>query len=364
MLRVAEPIITAEDRDAVARAVESSWVSGFSPVVEEFERGFADLVGADRGFAVPSGTVALHLALAALGIGPGDEVILPTFCMVAAYHAIIQTGATPVLVDSLPDTWNMDPRAAEAAVTSRTRAVLPVHMYGLPCDMEELLGLARAHDLSVVEDAAEAHGATHRGRGAGSMGHLGCFSFYANKIITTGEGGMVTTSDPRLADRVHRLRDLGRAPGESYVYDDVGFGYRMPAASAALGLSQLGRFTDLAERRVRNADLYRGMLADVDGLAFQPRMDDRVGSDWMVGMMISREVGVGRDDLSRGLLEADVETRPFFVPMHRQPFFTGNGDYPVADRLGEGGLLLPSGSNLHDSDIERVCGLLREALGG
>lgn len=360
MLRVAEPVITAGDRDAVARAVESSWVSGFSPVVEEFESGFAHLVGAERGFAVPSGTVALHLALAALDIGPGDEVVLPTFCMMAAYHAIAQTGATPVLVDSLPDTWNLDPEATAAAITPRTRAILPVHMYGLPCDMDQLLDLAKAHGLAVVEDAAEAHGATYRGKGAGSIGDLGCFSFYANKIITTGEGGMVTTSHPDIADRVHRLRDLGRAPGESYVYEDVGFGYRMPAASAALGLSQLGRFPELAARRVRNAELYRSLLADLDGLSFQPRLKDRVGSDWMVGILLAESIE--RDRLAHGLEAEGIETRPFFVPVHRQPFFAGGGDFPVADLLGKQGLLLPSGSNLTDADIERVCVQVREAV--
>jgi perosamine synthetase len=363
MLRVAEPVITAEDRDAVARAVESSWVSGFSPIVEEFERGFAGLVGAEFGFAVPSGAVALHLAIAALGIGRGDEVILPTFCMVAAYHAVAQTGAAAVLVDSLPDTWNLDPAAVEASITERTRAILPVHMYGLPCDMDDLASLAAASGVAVVEDAAEAHGASHGGRGAGSIGDLGCFSFYANKIITTGEGGMVTTSDPELADRLHRLRDLGRAPGKSYVYDDVGFGYRMPAASAALGVSQLGRFAELAARRVRNADLYRSFLGDVPGLVFQPRMEDRVGSDWMVGVMVTPEFGMGRDDLAAFLLDRGVETRPFFVPVHRQPFFDGGGAFAVAEALAERGLLLPSGSNLHDADIERVCALGREASG-
>jgi len=361
MLRVAEPVITSEDRDAVARAVESSWVSGFSPVVGEFEREFAHLVGADFGFAVPSGAVALHLALAALGLGPGDEVIVPDFCMVAAYHAVVQVGATPVLCDSLPDTWNLDPDKVEAAITDRTRAILPVHMYGLPCDMDELMGLAGARGISVLEDAAEAHGAVYRERGAGSIGHLGCFSFYANKIITTGEGGMVTTSDPALADRLRRLRDLGRRPGTAYEYDDIGFGYRMPAASAALGLSQLGRFAELAARRVRNAELYRSLLGDVAGLRFQPRLDDRIGSDWMVGVMVDSEFDMSRDDLAGFLRDRQVETRSFFVPVHLQPFHALGGEFPVARALGDSGLLLPSGSNLLDSDIERVTDLVREA---
>lgn len=360
-MKVAEPVITAEDRDAVARAVESGWVSGLSPVVDQFETGFASVAGAEFGVAVPSGTIALHLALVALGIGPGDEVILPSFCMIAAYHAIVQTGATPVLCDSQPTTWNMDPASASAAVTPRTRAIIPVHIYGLPCDMDELSRLAADAGAVVVEDAAEAHGAQYRGRRAGSLGDLGCFSFYSNKIITCGEGGMVVTSDPDLAERLRSLRELGRMTGERYVYHGTGFGYRMPAASAALGLSQLSRFQSLAARRVRNADLYRQHLGDTPGISFAPRLDDRVGSDWMVGIMIDDGFGRSRDELADHLEGEGIETRPFFVPVHRQPFHEGSIDFPVAEQLGRRGLLLPSGSNLSDSDVERVSVLVNEA---
>jgi perosamine synthetase len=360
-VKIAEPVITAEDRDAVAGALESGWVSGLSPVVEQFEAGFAGVAGSSFGIAVPSGTIALHLALVALGIGPGDEVIVPTFCMIAAYHAIVQTGATPVLCDSLADTWNLDPAAVEAAITARTRAIVPVHIYGLPCDMDELISLAAAAGAAIVEDAAEAHGAEYRGRRAGSLGAVGCFSFYSNKIITCGEGGMVTTSDAELAERLRSLRELGRVAGERYVYHGTGFGYRMPAASAALGLSQLSRFESLAARRVRNADLYREHLADTPGLTFAPRLDDRTGSDWMVGVMVGDEFGASREELAAHLWDADVETRPFFVPVHRQPFYSGVADFPVAEQLGRHGLLLPSGGNLSDYDVERVSVLVKEA---
>jgi perosamine synthetase len=354
-LKMAEPVITHADRDAVARAVGSGWVSGFGPEVEAFEREFSAFVGAAHGIATASGTTALHLALAAVGAGPGDEVILPAFCHAAAWQAVVQTGATPVLVDSEADTWNLSADAVASAISPRTRAIIAVHIYGLPCDMDGLAAIALKSGVSLVEDAAEAHGATYRGRGAGAFGAAGCFSFYANKIITTGEGGMLTTSDAALAERARRLRDLSGTPEHRYRYETLGYSYRMPAASAALGRSQLGRIDRLAARRIRNGDLYREGLDGTPGLSFQPRLDDRVGSDWMVGMLVRPDAALDRGGLMRHLASEGIETRPFFLPIHRQPFWKGRAQsFPTAECLGDLGLVLPSGSNLTDSDVSRV----------
>lgn len=362
MLRIAEPVITADDRAAMADVAASGWVSGYSPVVGDFESAFSEWVGVRHGVATPSGSTALHLALSSLGIGPGDEVIVPTLSHIAAYLAIHHVGATPVLCDSLPDTWNVDPAAVRSAITERTRAILVVHIYGLPCDMEEIGAAARTVGALVVEDAAEAHGATYRGRRAGSLGDVGCFSFFANKVITCGEGGMIVTDDDAVASAARSLKDLGAIPGRRYEYGHPGFGYRMPAASAALGRSQLRRVEELGARRIRNADLYREMLSDVDGITFAARPEDRVGSDWMVGVLVGDPFSTNRSGLQRRLSEADIETRPFFVPVHRQ-VFGPPGSYPAAERLSEQGLLLPSGSNLQDDDVERVAGVIREVAG-
>jgi perosamine synthetase len=286
---------------------------------------------------------------------------MPTFTMIAVYNAALHLGATPVLCDSCPETWNIDVGAAAALVTSRTRAIVAVHTYGLPCNMDELESLAGGASAALVEDAAEAHGAVYRGKRAGSLGDVGCFSFFANKIITCGEGGMVVTSDAKLAERARSLRDLGKAPGQRYLYADAGYGYRMPSASAALGLSQLSRVATLGARRTRNADLYRAALGEVAGLTFAPRLGDRTGSDWMVGVLIGPEYGMDRDALAAYLAAAGVETRPFFLPAHRQPFHEGGGEFPVADRLGDQGILLPSGSSLTDVDIQLVSNLIKGA---
>ena len=286
---------------------------------------------------------------------------MPIFCMIAAYNAAIQVGATPVLCDSCPDSWNIDVGAARSAVTSRTRAIYAVHTYGLPCDMADLADLVDGANIALVEDAAEAHGALYRGERAGSLGHVACFSFFANKIITCGEGGMVVTSDAAIAERARDLRDLGRRASQRYSYDEPGFGYRMPSASAALGLSQLSRIATLAARRRRNADLYRDALAGLRGLSFAPRLSDRTGSDWMVGMLVGDAFGMARDGLASHLATLGVETRPFFVPVHRQPFYSGDTTFPVADRLGGQGILLPSGSNLTDEHVERVISHITQA---
>jgi perosamine synthetase len=359
MLRIAEPVITSEDRRAVEDVLAAGWASGYAPVVGEFERSFANWCGSEHGVATGSGSAALRLALASLGIGPGDEVVIPSFTMMAVHHAVAQLGARPVLADAQPETGNVDPEAVADAIGPHTAAIVAVHTYGLPCDMDALARVAHRGGLALVEDAAEAHGATFRGLPAGSLADVAAFSFFANKIITCGEGGMVVTGDASIAENARRIADLGRIPGVAYRYECVGFNDRMPATSAALGLSQLARIGRLTEARHRNAALYREGLIDVPGLTLPPTPRDRSGSDWMFAVRVDDGFGEDRDTLAARLAQAGVETRPFFTPVHRQPFWEGGTDYPVADALAECGLLLPSGAQVRKQDVARVAGLVR-----
>ncbi len=289
--------------------------------------------------------------------------MIPAFAMIAVHNAVVWTGARPILCDSDPATWNLDPAAVEAVASPRTRALVAVHTYGLPCDMDTLRGVARRLGAALVEDAAEAHGATLHGVRAGALGDVACFSFFSNKLITTGEGGMVVTSDAGLADRARRLRDLAKVPGgRAYAHDAVGFNYRMPALCAALGVSQLERIDGFLARRRRSARLYERLLSGVPGLALRALTDDPAGSDWMTGVRVLPERGETRDALAARLAAHGVETRPFFLPAHRQSFHRGAERLPVAERLGEEGLVLPSGNDLTDEDVERVAGLV--AAGG
>lgn len=357
-LRVAEPVLSSADVRAVVRTLESGWISGYGDEVDHFEREFSDYCGAESGVATTNGSAALHLALAASGIGAGDEVVIPSFSMIAIHHAVASLGATVVLCDSEPATWNLNPVAVRAATTARTRAIVAMHTYGLPCDMDALHEIARECGAVLVEDAAEAHGALFRGRRAGSLGDVACFSFFANKVITCGEGGMLVTSDPEIAERARRLKDLGRIPGRHYAYAEVGYNYRLPSLQAALGRSQLANIEALLARRHRNAELYREGLAELAGLRFARRPEDRVGSDWMVGVLVEDEYGEKRDALRSRLEAEQIETRPFFTPVHAQPFFERAtelaGAFPVAEDLASRGLLLPSGGDLSDGDVSRV----------
>jgi perosamine synthetase len=301
--------------------------------------------------------VALHLALATLGIGPGDEVIIPTFTMIATAYAVSYTGARPVLVDSERRTWNMDLDQLEAKITERTRAIVVVHTYGHPVDMDAVRELARRHDLWVVEDAAEAHGATYKGRPAGSLGDAAAFSFYANKIITTGEGGMVTTNDRRLAETVRTLRDHAFSKERHFWHKYIGYSYRMTNLQAAIGLAQTEQMATFVARRRGNAALYTSLLQEVEGLTLPVEEPWARSVYWMVGLLVEDAFGLTRDELRRCLADQGIETRTFFIPMHLQPIYRADyrGErYPVADDMCRRGLYLPSASSLSRSEIEFV----------
>lgn len=360
MIPVFEPWLSEQVRRYVLDCVESGWISSLGEYVPRFERAFSRFCGTAYGVATANGTTALHLALATLGIGPGDEVLVPDLTFVATANAVRYTGATPVLVDVDPATWGMDPDQARRKLTPRAKAILPVHLYGHPVDVDPLLDLARRYGLWVVEDAAEAHGARYKGRRVGGLGHLGCFSFYGNKIVTTGEGGMVVTDDPALAEQLAFLRDHAMDPKRRYYHPTVGFNYRMTNIQAAIGCAQLETIDEILDRRRRIAEAYTRGLKGIPGLGLQPRADWAEPVCWMASVLIEEGFGRDRGEVIAGLRERGVDSRPFFVPLHELPPYRAEARYPVAEALGRQGLNLPSGTRLTPEAIQTVCGALRE----
>lgn len=362
---VCEPIIGKKEEEYVLDCIRSNWVSSQGRYVDEFAKEFAEFCGVKYCVLTTSGTTALHLALAALGVGPGNEVIIPAFTMIATAFAVCYTGATPVLVDSEPETGNIDVAKIEEKITSRTKVILPVHIYGHPCEMDTILKLARKYKLWVVEDAAEAHGAEYKGRRCGRIGHLGCFSFYANKIITMGEGGAVVTNSKMLADKLRLLADLAHSPRRRFSHIAVGFNYRLTNLQAAVGLAQLMQVDKFVKARRRNARLYNRLLKNVKGLRLPIEKEWAKNVYWMYGVVVEKEFGISRDELMDALSKKKIGTRAFFVPMHQQPVFRKMGlfrgeSYPVAEDLGRRGLYLPSGSGLMRNQINEVCSVLKE----
>ena len=364
MIPVAEPLLGEKELEYVTDCVRSGWISSLGEYVRRFEREFAAYCGVRHGVATHNGTVALHLALAALGIGPGDEVILPTLTFVATANAVTYTGATPVLVDSEPYTWNIDPEAAAHAVTPRTRAIIAVHVYGHPADMDPLRALADRHGLALIEDAAEAHGARYKGRRAGSLSDVAIFSFFGNKIITTGEGGMVLTDDADLAERCFFLENQARHKENPYWHPEIGYNYRMTNLQAALGVAQLERIQELIDIRRRNAAHYARRLAAVPGLSLPPCAPWAENVYWMYTVLVEDEYGLERDTLMARLRERGIETRPVFYPIHTLPMYNQGQRLPVAEGLGRKGINLPSGATLTPEQAGQVCDALAELAGG
>jgi perosamine synthetase len=364
IIPVSDPTLTGNELRYLTQCIQSNWISSAGRFVREFEDAFATAVGARYGVACSNGTTALHLLLAALGVGPGDEVVTPTFTMIATANAIRYTGATAVLVDAERETWNMDVGRVEAALTPRTRGVLVVHTYGHPVDMDPLLELADRRGLWVVEDAAEAHGARYKGRPAGSLGRAASFSFYANKIVTTGEGGMVTTNDEELARLGRRLRDHAFSDERHFWHKYLGFNYRMTNLQAAVGLAQTERLEEFVEIRRVNAARYTRRLARVPGLTLPVERPWARNVYWMYGVLVEDAFGISRDELRRRLARRGIETRTFFIPIHVQPIYYElykGLRYPVAEELCRRGLYLPSGATLTEAEIAYICDAVREA---
>ena len=365
---VCEPFLTGKEMEYVMDCLRTNWISSAGKYVNEFEQRFAEYIGCKYGISTTSGTTALHLALAALKIGRGDEVIVPAFTMIAPVFAVVYTGAKPVLVDADSETWNIDVNKIEEKITPNTKAIIPVHIYGHPCDMDPIMEIAEKYNLWVIEDAAEAHGAEYKGKKVGSFGHVSCFSFYANKIITTGEGGMIVTNDEKIAERARRLKDQAYSPERRFLHTDIGFNYRMTNIQAAIGLAQLEHIDEFVEKRRRNAYLYNSRLKDVPGITLPPEKEWAKNVYWMYSILIEDEFGMSRDELMERLKERGIETRTFFIPMHEQPAFLNLGlfkgeRYPVAESLGKQGLYLPSSSGLKEEDINYICQVIKEVSG-
>ncbi len=344
---VCEPYMGGREAEYVRDCLATNWISSAGRYLTDFERSFARYCGCAHGIGTTSGTTALHLAIASAGFGPGDEIIMPTFTIAATVFAALYTGAIPILVDVEPDTWTMRVEEVAARTGPRTRAILAVHMYGHPCDMDPLRQLAQHNRLMLLEDAAEVHGAEYKGRKCGSLGDAACFSFYANKIITTGEGGMVVTNDEALADRCRSLKNLAFNRGRRFLHDAVGFNYRMTNIQAAIGLAQLDKIDDYVAARRRHADQYIELLRGIEGLRMPVERPWARNVYWMFGVVVEDGFGCSRDELMSALAARGVETRTFFIPMHEQPVFHRLGlfrdeRYPVASDIGRRGLYLPS----------------------
>lgn len=366
MIPVFEPDIGEDEARAVADAVRRGEISGtFGETVPAFERAFAGYCGARHGVAVTSGTSALHLAAAALGLKAGDEVLVSASTNIATALAIHYVGATPVPIDSEPQTWNLDLDQVEAAIGPRTKAIFPVHLLGHPVDMDRLCAIADRHGLAVVEDAAEAHGATVRGRKVGSFGRLGCFSFYANKHLTTGEGGMVMTSDAALHERLLLLRNLGFTQPR-FRHEVIGFNFRMTGYQAAMGLVQLAKLDKVIAAKRRLATTYSAALRGIPGLVLPVEQPWAMHVHWMYGVVVRPELGISRDELLARLHARGVDTRTFFCPMNQQPCFAhipecSDRACPVAEDLWRTGFYLPSSTQLTDDDLGRIAQAVRES---
>jgi perosamine synthetase len=358
---VCEPLLAGRELEYVTKAVSAGWISSSGGYVKEFEEAFAKYLDVPVAVTTTSGTAALHLALVAAGIGAGDEVIIPSFTMIATAFAVCYTGAKPVFVDADAKTWNLDVAKLASKIGPRTKAILPVHVYGHACDMDALDAVAQQHQLLVIEDAAEAIGSRYQGKLCGKLGDMSCFSFFANKLVTTGEGGMVAARDERFAERLRYYKNLCfplQGP-RRYTHEDIGFNYRMPNVLAAIGLAQLERVDFYLANRRRNAAYYNERLAGQRGITTPPNEPYTLNSYWMYGILIEDDFGLTRDEVMARLQAAGIDTRSFFVSMHRQPALAKygcdvSGAYPVSDELARKGLYLPSGSGLREEELSRI----------
>jgi perosamine synthetase len=362
---VAEPALVGNEKAYVLDCLESTWISSSGQYVERFEKAFAAFCGAKHALSCCNGTAALHLALLALGVGPGDEVIVPTLTFVSTANAVAYCGARPIFVDSEPETWNLDPAQIGDKITPRTKGIIVVHLYGHPVDMEPVLAIARRRGLFVIEDAAEAHGAEYKGQRVGSIGDVATFSFYGNKIITTGEGGMVVTSNDALAARIRQLKGQGVDPDRRYWFPVMGYNYRMTNVAAAIGLAQLENADWHIARRREIASHYAARLSGQPAIRLQPEKPWARNVYWMTSVVLDEQLPISRDMVIARLAEAGIETRPFFYPMHTLPMYqqqTRGQRFPVASSVAPRGLNLPSSATLSEDDVAYICDSLIRVL--
>ena len=361
---VAEPQFGGAELKYVSECVLTGWVSSAGKFVKKFEDLFAAFCGTKFAVTTTSGTTALHLSMLALGIGTGDEVIVPSLTFISTANAVTFTGAKPVFVDSEPYTWNIDPAGIEKAITSKTKAIIPVHLYGHPADMDPILEIANKYSLAVVEDAAEAHGALYKGKKVGSLGVMGVFSFFGNKIITTGEGGMIVTDKKELAEKVRILRDHGMDTRQRYWHPVLGYNYRLTNIQAALGVAQMERIDQIIMKKIKLAEFYREELGCIKGIILPPEADWAKNVYWLFSVLINEDqLCFTRDQIMEELKQKGIETRPFFPPVHNQPVYATCQKLPIAENLSLRGLSLPSFPNLSIDNIKNIAGYIKDFVG-
>jgi len=362
---VALPHFAGNEKKYVNDCMDTTWISSAGKYVNTFEKKYAEYMGMKEAIACCNGTVALHIPLLALGLGPGDEVIVPSFTYIATANAVKYCGATPVFADSLSDSWNIDPEDIQKKITAKTKGIIPVHLYGNPCDMNPIMDIAREHHLFVLEDAAECHGATYYGKKAGSFGNVSTFSFFGNKIITTGEGGMIVTNDEKLAEHMRILKGQGQDPNRRYWFTEVGYNYRMTNIEAAIGLAQLENIDLHIEGRRKVASWYFEELQDMnDVIEFQKVTDGAESVWWMFSIMLKEKANIPRDLLMDRLLKDGIETRPLFYPMHQMPVYLDSSvKCPICEKLAAHGINLPTHDLLTREDVSYICGRLKYYIG-
>ncbi len=376
MIPVNEPLLLEEDFQRLQDCFRTGWISSAGAYVEEFEESWARYCGVEHGIAVSNGSTAIQVAVEAIGIGAGDEVIMPSFTIVSCASAVVRTGAVPVLVDCDAVTWCMDVKQVAARITPRTKAIMVVHMYGHPVDMDPIMALAKEHDLKVIEDAAEVHGALYQSgrqsgqsvwKKCGGIGHIATFSFFANKLITTGEGGMVITDDPQLAARCRAIRNLCFIPERRFLHKEHGYNFRITNMQAALGVGQVNRIESIVERKRWAASEYTKRLSGVRGLQLPTEQAWARSVFWIYPLVIADDVQMDAVLFAQRLRAFDVETRPFFLGMHEQPLFHDMGlfvgeRYPVTERIARRGLYIPSGLALTIEQIESVSNAVKQVM--
>jgi perosamine synthetase len=372
MIPVNEPLLSGNELKYVTECIQTGWVSSAGKFINEFESGWASYCGKKFGIAVSNGSTALDVAVHCLGIKPGDEVILPSFTIISCALAVVKNGGIPVLVDCDRDTWTLDPSQVQEKITSKTKAIMPVHIYGHPVEMDPLLELAEDHRLSIIEDAAEAHGAEYKSgtnawRRCGSFGTFSCFSFYANKLVTTGEGGMVLTDDETLAKKARSYRDLCFQPQQRFLHEHLGNNYRLTNMQAALGVAQIERMDEIIAKKRSMAKEYSHLLKDIPQIQLPVEKSWARSVYWMYGLVLSEKIGLDAREFARRLLEKGIDSRPFFLGMHEQPAFRKRGlfageHFPVTEWIARRGLYLPSGLTLSSGQISEVAQAVHEMV--
>lgn len=361
-----EPVFDGNELEYVTDCITSGWISSQGRYVKKFEESFGDYIGVKQALAVSNGTVALHLALVTLGIGPGDEVIVPDLTFAAPVNAICYVGATPVFVDVDPITMAIDPNLVSKAITHKTKAIVAVHLYGHPVDIAAIMDVAKRHNLKVVEDCAEALGSLYHGTHVGCDGDAATFSFFGNKMITTGEGGMLVIKDPELHSRAQVLRDHGMSPARRYWHEEIGYNYRLTNIQAAIGVAQLQRIDEFVDRKLKIAEIYKQCLSKIPGIQLPGNHGNVRNSYWLYTILLRGSLKNKRNELLELLKLNGIESRPVFYPMHRMPPYQKYCDtgekFEVADRLSDGGLSLPTSITNSDSEITYVCSLIRDFL--